>query len=443
MEVSIHLNKLNLITAGYIHWKFHLVFPEATHPYNYTSCLSLNKPILFKYTEGHPLFAVLHIYDDQSKKLKHRSILQPKVNQPSTFTCHEFQIAYEVQIKNSKDIPVASPVEVDLRNIILNLTDYTRKGYNLLQQYSPVDEVIRRKHSIQYDLEVLPYGNLQIPYVTLCLKGNTLLSNISHQEISQLQLFFRKHLHDYLGKEGRLPTDVVRQSKRAYEQNDRIVKHAFMIQVANYFSKLTHDYIYYKGDYEMTSQSDYVGLNILDGVLQADCEDIATCAYNVMRVFRRIFPSDLKDVLTPSTTLPYHISSWLNHSKIFLMQGSALPSKDEAQINHIWTGILLNDTCPLVIVEGTRESTDYSKYKYLLRAWTHDNDKVYDLFFVNKETKQYGLPMDALLNSFDAPQVFSNSCIDVCEKSNEPYLKMIGNIKTDPVTMLEQILRIK
>lgn len=438
MLVSVTLKTFEFdVKASYM---LHLVFPEATHPYNFTKPLEEGKTIDFEIEQGTPMFAVLHLY--QNDRLMNRCMFQPISNEATTFLCNSIKMYYDIAIVQKNGRPLATPVKIDFKNIITNLQHYINKGFHLISEYEPTDEVLRRKHSLSYDVEILPYGNIKVPYATLCLKGNTVLSNVTMKEIQSLQMFFRKHLHDYLISQGRKPSDFVRQSTRAYRENDRVMKHAVMIQIANYFSKLTYDNIYYRSDQSMTGESDFVGLNFLNNTLQADCEDIGTSAYNVLRLFRKIFPSTMADTLTPSTTLPYHFSAWLNNSKIVLMQGSVVPHKNEDQINHVWCGIVPQDNIPVVLVEGTQETVAYWKYKYLIRSWFYEDNTIYDLFFLNDD-KKYGLPMQKLLENFDAAQVFASASMNVCQKGDEPYLQTLGKVKMDPLTLMEKILQIK
>lgn len=438
MLVSVTLKTFKVdVKASYM---LHLVFPEATHPFNFTKPLEEGKTIDFEIEQGTPMFAVLHLY--QGNRLLNRCMFQPISNEATTFLCHNIKMYYDIAIVQKNGKPLATPVKVNFENIIKSLQTYISKGFDLLSEFEPTDEILRRKHSLSYDVEILPYGEIKIPYATLCLKGNTVLSNVTLKEVKAMQSFFRKHMHDYLVSQGRKPSDFARQSARAYRENDRVMKHAVMIQIANYFSKLTYENIYYRSDQSMTGESDYVGLNFLNNTLQADCEDIGTSAYNVLRLFRKIFPGKMADTLTPSTTLPYHFSAWLNNSKIVLMQGSVVPHKNEDQINHVWCGIVPQDNIPVVLVEGTQESVAYWKYKYLIRSWFYEDNTIYDLLFLNDD-RRYGLPMQKLLDNFDAAKVFASACINVCKKSDEPYLQTLGKVKMDPLTLMEKILQIK
>ena len=72
---------------------------------------------------------------------------------------------------------------------------------------------------------------------------------------------------------------------------------------------------------------DYVGMNSFNGTLVADCEDQATAAYNVIRLFRTIFGGHMNDVLHPATTIGYHFGAWLNDADVALFQGSVQPEK--------------------------------------------------------------------------------------------------------------------
>lgn len=435
MDVLLTLNSLNSSYRA----ELHLTFPEELPPYHTTKILVPGKTYAFKLNDNGCIFAVVHFYT--GAKLAHRIVFQPNLNFASSIAMNAISFDYEINLKKASGEDVAFRA-CNVDEIHQSLYNHIEKNYNLVMNMNPEAEVIRRKHSLKYEIE-MEGKSLYVPYVTLCTRGYVALQNISIKRLESYQDFFRKSLNNYIHNvTGRVPTDFVRQSQVAYKENDSSRQHSLMIQIADYFSHLMHSRIQYTTDYNATGKNDYVGMNVIDGVMAADCEDIASAAYDTMRIFRKIFPATMADIDNPSTTLPYHVSAWLNRSKIMLCQGSVLPNRNEQQINHVWAALLLDADVPMVVVEGTRDSVDYSKYKYLIRAWMMDGSNIYDYFMVNPHRNTYGLSMSDLVYEKNARHVFFEWAKNMLtDNKTMRAIMFAGSIQTETHTFMDRVLK--
>ena len=416
----------------------HLVFPDASPPYTSTKVLPLQKEIPFKIF-GSVVYGIVHVYSNNA--LKQRCMFIPLFN--STQNIPDCNISYEIQVlSNGSPVQFVSTSKKDLNQINLNLTQYVSKQYDLIRSLHPCTDIIRRKHSLFWDLEINGRADLKIPYVTLAMKGNNSLQNIKTKDIYVLRNFFRKELYEYFQDMGKYPTDFVRQSQKAYVEQDSTHAHAVMIQIANFFSSLIHKNIKYKTDYNATGKMDYVGIiqDQVNASFVADCEDQACAAYDWLRLFRTIFPSQLTEVSKPALTLPFHVSAWLTDSDVALFQGSVKPSRDTDQISHVWCAIL-SSRCPFVFVEPTANAAEYNKYKFLTHAWMYKDGNLKDLFFVNPHNHTYGLPIGDLVFEKNAYKVFYEWGQDMMDEKTKSDIQFVAHINTEPYSLTSKVLK--
>lgn len=438
MDVALTLKH----TSNSVHGRteIHLCFPDEKPPYHTTNVLPLHKPYNFKLHNNGCVFLIAHLY--RGGKLLHRLLLQPTFNVRGNLAVSGCSFEYEIELKAVGGTEVINFVRCDMGAINRSLYSHIDKNYNLVTSLQPAVEVLRRKHSLKYEIE-LEGKTLYLPYVTLCTRGFVTLQNINYNKLEDYKSFFRKSLNNYFHNvKGRVPSDFVRMSQFAAKENDHTRMHSIMIQITDYFSHLMHSRIEYTSDYNATGRNDYVGINLIEGVMRADCEDIASAAYDTMRIFRKMFPATLADIATPSTTLPYHVSAWLSESRIMLCQGAVLPHKNEAQINHVWVGLLLNADVPMVVVEGTRDSVDYSKYKHLIRSWMMIGDRIQDNFMVNPNNNTYGLPMSDLVYERNARHVYDRWAKNTIDSQDvTKSILFAGSIQTETHTFMENVLK--
>jgi len=231
-------------------------------------------------------------------------------------------------------------------------------------------------------------------------------------------------------------TSVIQTSQLAIKE-DKAALHSIMRQIAAYFSHFIHTRIKYKSDYSATGCLDYVGLNKFHDTLYADCEDIAACGYDVIRIFRRIFNADMFDLSSKELHVAHHIGAWLNHSDVALFQGCV--KHEGKEINHVWCVIMSHFDVPFVVVEGTREASDDSKYKEIIRAWMMKDDNIYDIFLVNPENNQYGLEMANLLYNSEARHVFKQWSNNLISGGIEKDILFAGNLVTETCNIFKQL----
>jgi len=429
MRVNFHLTKLDSPHSVTLH----LVFPNAPAPFNSTKILKLEQDTPFTIT-GTVIFAIIHIYSNDS--LLHRVMFVPAFNQEQTLS--QYNIKYKLMLTANDTTTVVPQPIANLQSIISNLKEYITKQLNLIQSLSPCNEIIRRKHSLFWELD-MNNATFNIPYVTLAMKGKNLLQNVQlDKDIKRIRQFFVKELYAYFDSEGKTASDFTSQSFKA--DADPIHKHAVFIIISNFFSQLIHKYVIYKTDYDATGKMDYVGMNFINDKLIADCEDQATAAYNTIRLFRSIFPN--YSLKKPALTLPFHFSAWLSRADVAIFQGSVEPHKGQPQINHIWCALLPTD-CPFVFIEATAESADISKYKTLIHAWMYKSapaPELYDLFFVNPHNNTYGLPISDLVYERNAYQVFQAWGRNMMEAKYRKDMVFASNIATETFSIFDKVV---
>ena len=123
-----------------------------------------------------------------------------------------------------------------------------------------------------------------------------------------------------------------------------------------------------------------------------------------------------------------------------LCQGSALPNINQKTINHIWCSLLLNETCKMVIVEGTREQANNHQYKYLIKSWWMQDGIVHDCMMINPHNHTYGLPMQNLTDEWNAKDVFESWSheVNTTLEGNQTII-FGGSIQTEAFTFLEKV----
>lgn len=432
MDVTYRLTNLttyNLCTL-------HLVFPNAKPPYTATKVLPLNKDVPFK-AYGSDVYAIIHMYNGDS--LLQRFMFVPVFNSKQTLPHGD--ISYEIRVmRGQQQLEFVPRSHRSLQSVNEHLTRYVSRQYDVIQSLNPCNEIIRRKHSLFWELDLNDGTIMKIPYVTLAMRGNNRLQNIPFRDIDALRSFFVKELYKYFKNEGKYPTDFVRQSQKAYMNNDGVHVHALYIAISNFFSSLIHNNIEYKTDYNATGKMDYVGVLKNGSTFCADCEDQAAAAYDMIRLFRTIFPSDITNISSKALTLPYHFSAWLSEADVALFQGSVEPQKGQSQINHVWCA-LLTPMCPFVFIEPTANYAVYHKYKYLIHAWMYKNDELIDLFFVNPHNHTYGLPIADLVHEKHAKNIFDEWGKNMMENEYREDIAFVGHINTEPFSLIAKVIK--
>ena len=315
----------------------------------------------------------------------------------------------------------------------------------MLKQTAAVDERLLQIHSVywDFDFETLSKSTtVHVPYVCLVCRGDALVNRIKSSDIPTIQLFFTKQLMDISKRHSINPSTFIRMSQKAL--NDKGMQHAIYLHIATLFSEFVHKFINYLSDYSATGKDDSIGINEFADALYSDCEDMAQASYDLLRVFRRIFPSKRTDLRNGTTTFGYHISAWLNHARLGIMQGAVRTYPGTNQLgNHVWT-VILPEESPAVFVEGTTGNFDPRLYQYGIRFWRRDsNYNLEDIFLVNKSTGKYGFPLSFLLSS-ENPQklleAWSNKT-DTWQIKKE--LMFVANMQAETFNILKYMLNRK
>ena len=188
------------------------------------------------------------------------------------------------------------------------LSQYVSQSLHLIKSSQPVDKRLEKIHSVSWSFDLLSSsGNVKVhvPYVCLVCRGDALVNNLKTTHLLDLQHFFMREMTNICNKAtGFAPSNFIQMSKKALQDNNTL--HSVYIAIANLFSSLVHKHIEYMTDYKATGKKDFVGINEFGSQLYSDCEDMAQASFDLMRVFRRLFPSSLNDVNDVST-LCYHI----------------------------------------------------------------------------------------------------------------------------------------
>ena len=440
MNVTITLDSMNVSVSGRV--EVHLAFPNESTPYHSSQLLKKNNKYPFILHKNGCVFLILHIYNGEH--LKKRILFQPYFNTQNNISFSTFQISYLIYLQmsehgNQKLIENDFFMKCDIYNTFNKMELYNNKNTSLIGRLTPADGDLTYKHSVSYDL-LIDNMTVKIPYASLATRSHLTLQNVKLKTIEKYQFFFRRVFVSWLQEHAWEPAKWRKKSKAAYFEGNKILKHSVMLDISNFFSYLLHSNIHYLSDKKATGNNDYVGLNVLQNQLVADCEDIASAGYDTMRVFRRLFPAKMADLEIAHLDICSHMSAWLNNSKIMLCQGSALPNINQKAINHIWCSLLLNETCKMVIVEGTREQANNHQYKYLIKSWWMQDGIVHDCMMINPNNHTYGLPMQNLTDEWNAKDVFESWSHEVHTTTEENQTIIFGgSIQTEAFTFLEKV----
>ena len=115
----------------------------------------------------------------------------------------------------------------------------------------------------------------------------------------------------------------------------------------------------------------------------------------------------------------------------------------EQQINHVWAAILLMQTAFLWLLWRVQaDSVDYSKYKYLVRAWMMDEANIYDFLMLNPHKNTYGLQMSDLVHEKNARHVFLEWAKNMLtDKETMHAIMFAGSIQTETHNFMDRVLK--
>lgn len=380
------------------------------------------------------LFGVLTVMDVLEKKV-HRRLFVPQFN---TIQEHRFEnaIVHSLLHTTIQHDNLAYGIE----NIVQNLNNYLKNAMKLLMQTPASDPRLEKIHSLCWHFPMFMNNTqleLYVPYVSLVCRGDVLVNNIDKNKWISIQTFFIKELMLTCKENGLMPSEFIKISMAALQDTNNQPK--VYLHLANMFSTLVHKHVKYMTDYQATGLKDSVSINNFDGILYADCEDMAQASYDLMRVFRKVFPSQKSDLRNKATTFAYHVSAWLNNSHLGIVQGATGKAYDKKLHNHIWTCILPYESFP-VFVEGTSGKFKPSTYRYLIRFWQRRHGCLKDYLLINSFNGTYGIDCNIFLQQKNINQFIEQNSFKCQTSSVIKDIHFAANLQVDTFHLLDHLI---
>ena len=265
----------------------HFLLPDIESPLHCSNLIKSGQQINLK--SNSRIFAIVTLQHHLQKHFE-RFIFVPTFNLEQRHSLGDYTITTLITTPNfeaSAHVPPLPDFE--------NLLQYVAQSLQLVKTSQPIDQRLSKIHSISWSFDLLSsHGNkkIHVPYVCLVCRGDALVNNLKTVHLLDMQHFFMRELTNLCNKAtGVAPSTFIQMSKNALK--DKNVRHSIYIAIANLFSSLIHSHIEYMTDYKATGKKDFIGINVneTDSQLYSDCEDMAQASFDLMRVFRRIFPS--------------------------------------------------------------------------------------------------------------------------------------------------------
>ncbi|OUV37678.1 MAG: hypothetical protein CBC48_00090 [bacterium TMED88] len=410
----------------------HFLLPDIEVPLHCSNLVKQGEQIELK--SNTRIFGIVTLQHHLQKHFE-RFIFIPEYNKEQNHTFGSYNITTFLTTPNFESTKDILPIpNFD------QLSQYVSQSLHLIKSSQPVDKRLEKIHSVSWSFDLLSSsGNVKVhvPYVCLVCRGDALVNNLKTTHLLDLQHFFMREMTNICNKAtGFAPSNFIQMSKKALQDNNTL--HSVYIAIANLFSSLVHKHIEYMTDYKATGKKDFVGINEFGSQLYSDCEDMAQASFDLMRVFRRLFPSSLNDVNDVST-LCYHIAAWLNDSTLGVMQG-AIGEARGALNNHVWAAILPKQTPP-VFVDGTNGEFVPRIYQYAVRFWSRDPANIYDFFFINPDTGQYGMPANFLLSHKSPMKIIDTWSLKLNTANIYADLLFAANIQVETFNILNYLIK--
>ena len=365
--------------------RVHFIFPEQQPPYQRTGLLDQGESVEVKLSSG-PFFIVVHRYSNVRLLRRDFSTIDPR---QSFCDFGAYVIRYTLEKANA-NYTVNNNYFAQMEQAINTLNQYVDYDLTLLQQRKPAQESLRYTHSVFYNLEGFN-PSLKVPYVSLVGRGRHLLKGIRPETLKKWQDFFISFMPQFFrecsysaAKFGNV------SSQETLEPADRYFLYNCIVTV---FSYIVRKKIQYRPDSEVTPFRDYVGLNIIDNAVVGDCEDQSQMVFDMLRIFKRLFPTEATNRFNGANTLCYHISHWLQNAYLWMVQGAV---GDAANKTHVWCALLPFDGGPAHYIESTGEGSP-NFYKFLIRAWKMAKNNTFeDAILIDPNSGSYGLRSSCL-----------------------------------------------
>jgi hypothetical protein len=412
----------------------HFLLPDADVPLHCTNLIRKGSAVQLR--SNSRIFGIITM-KNTLKKTVHRFVFIPEFNTEQSHSTGYSTIKTLLTTPNFQAAPNIPSVPNFGR-----LKAYVQQSLNLIRKTDPVDNRITKLHSVAWDFDLLSkHGSVKVwtPYVCLVCRGDALVNNLKTSNLLDIQHFFMKEVMDICHSKNIQVSNFIQVSKMALENEQS--RHAAYIYIANFFSALVHKHIKYMTDYAATGgeRKDAIGINEFDNVLYSDCEDMAQASFDLMRVFRKVFPSSKEDVKNNVSTFCYHVSAWLNEATLGIMQGAIGATRGDKLGNHVWAVILPKETPP-VFVEGTKGDFTPSLYQYIIRFWTRNSSGVYDYFFINPDTGQYGMPANFFLSTHQPIKTMDTWSLKLNTTPIYRDLLFAANIQVDTFDILNYLI---
>ncbi len=380
------------------------------------------------------LYGVLTAMDVMKKKM-HRLLFVPEFNSMQTHYIGDTSVETLLHTKQQYQQPYYG-----VPNCFDALQQYITASLQVLKDIPTADPRLVRIHSVFWSFDLSMHNStmkLYVPYVCLVCRGDVLVNHISKHRWKSIQSFFIRELMNSCKESGLMPSEFMKLSFDAVLQPGN--QHKVFLHLANMFSLLVHRHIKYMTDYKATGETDAIGISNFDGMLYADCEDMAQAAYDLIRVCRKVFPSSITDLHNGATSFAYHVSAWLNDAKLGIMQGAIGKSYDRKLHNHIWCCILPKRS-QAVFVEGTLGHFKPSEYQYIVRFWQRGHDKMRDYVLLSPD-RAYGMACNQFLQE-QRPIDFIEENSHKCNASSlKKELHFAANLQIDTFNILNYLIK--
>lgn len=408
----------------------HFLMPESPVPLH---CSNLVGPgSMLSFDVGSTVFGVLTLRRMQQQQ---RMLFVPDVNHTQHFELSGAKIILHLSSHDSKDYRA----KLRLPKIEI-LKDYIMHELQVLKGTQPVDKRLEKTHSVFWEFPLVAQGShlkVYVPYSALACRGDVLVNDLTIYRLKDIQAFFLREAMGILKASGVEPSSFMQISKTAVD--DQHARHGVYIHIANIFSELVHKHIKYMPDYVATGKKDYIGITEFDNYLYSDCEDMAQAAYDLMRIFRKIYPSSKSDLLRGTTTFCYHISAWLTEAQIGIVQGTIGEPRADKLGSHVWC-MIQGKQCRPVFVEGTTGTFEPQIYRYAIRYWSRDASKqIRDYFLVDPKSGKYGMPASFLLSSEE--DLIEAWAYKFYTPAVHNELHFVANMQIDTFNLLNYILK--
>ena len=365
--------------------KVHLVCPLQSSPNHRTVLFSRNETVEIELHKG-PFFLVLHSYE--ANRLAKREVKEIDLHQNSA-VCAFDSATVHLSLSSPAQYETDNTFRSHVQGVTNRLSLYVQQDLQRLQSMQPMELALQHTHSVYYEFPM--QQTVYVPYVGLAGRFGDRVA-CTEEVLHDWQSFFIREVPVVMRECAIQPSEFLNTCRKS-NMTAGILYHIYN-SIAVAFSRLVASRVKYEKDIEATTMTDYVGFNVVNGeLLVGDCEDGSQLLYDVMRIFRTIFPITQNDLQRGQTSLCYFMAHFLNKSELWMLQGSVGENRE----THVWCGIMPHSG-PVHFVESTG-LPQAAFYRHIVRAWQLDHAGHFaDVLLVNPDTGKYGLPCNNVAN---------------------------------------------